>query len=1188
MSQADGYVRIVTQNDTTEAERSTEQLGDTIRESLDTTPADKMTDAIDDVRNGIDATGEAAVNAGDLIKANLVSDIIMNGIQQLGSALKDAAVHTVEVADGLDNSVNRIAAATNASADEMIRLKSIVEQIYGDNFGDGFDDIAESVSRIKQNIDDLDDADLVTVTESAYALRDVFGASIEESSRAARAIMQNFKVSAAEAFDYMARSAQNGLDYSGELLDSISEYSVQFKKFGFSLDDMFNIMEKGAESGAWKLDTVGDAIKELSIGAIDGSDSTKQGFDLVGLSVDDMAQKFGKGGEAARAAFTETVSALASMTDPIKQDAAGVALFGTMWEDLGKSVVLSMTDISDSAYDAAGAMEDIKDINYNSLSNSLNNVKRQIDLLIQPIGESLIPVLDEAADKIAEIAGNEELNKTATAVGNFISGTLSILMKNINAMASAITGITTAVIAFKTASMLSKVTASWQTAALQMTLLGNAQGAAGIKAAALRHELTAQEVVYSLLSGKLDIATAKTATLNTVMSMNPAGAIAAVVGVLATALTSYAITSSSAADSTDELNDTLNTLKDTTKDSIADGEAELIMIKKKADKYSELRSAVSLTSDEHEELARLAGDLQNVLGDETQVVNSLTGEYNDLSTAVDKYIEKRHKELLLSAYEDETKAALAQIQKNKQEADALSEELFDLTNWDETDSPEADGPAPKDSKRIEEIQNRLKEIKDANLEYQKVVDEYDSLSSSFFSSGSSLSDSASSNKVSSSGSSPANYLPDYWKKKSEDFKYWKDSYKFDFDMGRISAEEYYSTLAMLRDKYLENDSDGWRSVSVEIKKYYDQLSEDQQKAYDERLAAQKKADEEAANARKTAYNSEKSQLEFKLKTNQITEKKYYSELSKLRDKYLDKNSDEWRAAFLETYEYNQKIINANKDSLQQLLNDTSDSTLSALEKIVSARDSLTAKLTDFNKTFEKVSETIPETVAVKGDFTITTAEHDIETYKMGADSIEDNIKVIEDYGAMLDALKARGADESVLSSILDMDIEEGMKYGSELLKMSENAWDSYFDSLERLHKTAADISAKYYQSEVDSLKENFIGKLEKAMSGLGTDMYKVGADVAAEFIKGWNESLGTKDLTLNDLMRSVSAGTLSTAPTAARNMAASTPSAANEQAKLMLKSLKVPVYIGTSKIEEIVVDCINGQIIRTGKNILLT
>ena len=153
------------------------------------------------------------------------------------------------------------------------------------------------------------------------------------------------------------------------------------------------------------------------------------------------------------------------------------------------------------------------------------------------------------------------------------------------------------------------------------------------------------------------------------------------------------------------------------------------------------------------------------------------------------------------------------------------------------------------------------------------------------------------------------------------------------------------------------------------------------------MAAQKKAAEEAAAARKQAYTEEKSQLEFKLKTNQISEKKYYTELSKLRDKYLDKNSSEWRSAYLEIYEYNQKIVQANKDALEKLLSDTSDSTLTALEKITSVRDSLTAKLTDFNKTFEKVTETIPETIAVKGEFTITTAEHEEDVYKMGADSI---------------------------------------------------------------------------------------------------------------------------------------------------------------------------------------------------------
>ena len=146
-------------------------------------------------------------------------------------------------------------------------------------------------------------------------------------------------------------------------------------------------------------------------------------------------------------------------------------------------------------------------------------------------------------------------------------------------------------------------------------------------------------------------------------------------------------------------------------------------------------------------------------------------------------------------------------------------------------------------------------------------------------------------------------------------------------------------------------------------------------------------------------------------------------------------------------------------------------------------------------------------MAVKGDFTITTAEHDVETYKMGADSIEDNIKVLEEYGAMLDALKARGADESTLSSILNMDIEEGMEFGSKLLNMSDQAWNSYFDSLERLHRTAAEISAKYYQDEVNSLKENFVDKLRSAFDGMTSDMYQVGFDTAKAFVEGWNKQL---------------------------------------------------------------------------------
>lgn len=1232
MSQADGYVRIVTQNDVSEAQRSTEQLGDTIHDALDTTPANNMTQAVNAVRNateqlggsvqnsmdtapadnmtgaiggledGISNTGEAALKTGDIIKANLVSEAVTQGIQKLGDVLKSSASRTIEIADGLDSSVNKIAAATNASAEEVNKLRSIVEQIYGDNFGEGFEDIADSISKIKQNLGELDDKELVKVTESAYALKDVFDYDIAESSRAVKAMMENFGVSASEAYDYIARGAQNGLDYSGELLDNISEYSVQFKKMGLSASDMFTIFSNGAENGAWNLDKIGDSVKEMAIRVIDGSDTSKQGFEALGFEAGSMAEKFAAGGVSARVAFQEVIAALAEMNDPIAQNTAGINLMGTMWEDMGAEAILALGDISDSAFDCAGAMDTIKDVNYSSLNNSLENVQRQIDLLIQPIGESLIPVLDEAADSVAEIAKKGDLKEIAVNVGNFISGTLTLLLKNINLIASAVTGVTAAVIAFKTANVLTKVIASWQTAALQVTLLGNAQGAAAIKSAALKGELTAQEIVYAVLSGKLDVATAKQIALNTAMNMNPAGIIAVAVGLLATALTGFAISAGTAESAAKELNDAIDQMHDSVESSIADNEAEMSVLKDKVKRYDELRTAVSLTSDEQKELSTLAQELQSVLGDEVTVVDQLTGKYNDLTDAVDTYVQKKTASVKLSAYEQEAAEAYNIKRNAENKLKELNEKYGGLNSDDYFAKIKATATVFSDYGNTlaagQQFEADVKAAQKAIEEADKTIAEWQSLASESYKDGITASGSQTPAATSGKQAQPDNSLPDYWKKKSEDFKYWKESYKYDYDMGRISAEEYYATLASLRDEFLENDSDEWRSVNVEIKKYYDSLSEEQKKAYEKRLEEQKKADEEsqkaaeqaaaeAIAAQKAAYSEEKFQLEFKLKTNQITEKKYYSELAKLRDKYLDKNSAEWRSAFLETYEYNQKIIQANKDALEQLLNDASDTTLSALEKIVSARDSLTAKLTDFNKTFEKVTETIPETVAIKGDFTITTAEHDVETYQMGADSIEDNIKVLEEYGAMLDALKARGADESTLSSILNMDIEEGMEFGSKLLNMSDQAWNSYFDSLERLHKTAAEISAKYYQDEVNSLKENFVDKLRSAFDGMTSDMYQVGFDTAKAFVEGWNKQLGTEDLTLGDIAAAVSGGTLSTAPVAAQSMSAA-GTVLSGATKLMSQIVNVPVYIGTQKLADVMVDVTNGKIIQTGKNVLMT
>lgn len=1200
MSQADVYVRIVTQNDVSEAQRSTEQLGDTIQEALDTTPADNMTNAMGSLEDGISDTGDAALKTGDIIKANLVSEAVTQGIQKLGSALKAAASNAVSMA--MSNETAFAKASTLLSGDDLTKyFEGLIEM--SNRTGVAFTDLAESmysalsagvpqdnVLEFVENTVNLSKGgftqtataiDIVTTALNAYQME------MSEATHVQDVLIttQNLgKTTVDELASNMGKliPTANGVnvafDQLGAMYATVTANGVATAETTTYLNAMINELgasgstaEKAMQAATAGTDMAGKKFSEISAMGYDVTDVLKL--------MDEYAQSTGK-----------SLSDMFSSSEGAK--AANILLSNA---ESFKSNITAMIDSTGAAATAAETMMD-------TTAEKTQVAKNQIDNLTSAIAEQLLPAIGETAQSVSDALDSSGIKTVAETVGSFISGTLTLLLKNINLIASAVTGVTAAVIAFKTANVLTKVIASWQTAALQVTLLGNAQGAAAIKSAALKGELTAQEIVYAVLSGKLDVATAKQIALNTAMNMNPAGIIAVAVGLLATALTGFAISAGTAESAAKELNDAIDQMHDSVESSIADNEAEMSVLKDKVKRYDELRTAVSLTSDEQKELSTLAQELQSVLGDEVTVVDQLTGKYNDLTDAVDTYVQKKTASVKLSAYEQEAAEAYNIKRNAENKLKELNEKYGGLNSDDYFAKIKATATVFSDYGNTlaagQQFEADVKAAQKAIEEADKTIAEWQSLASESYKDGITASGSQTPAATSGKQAQPDNSLPDYWKKKSEDFKYWKESYKYDYDMGRISAEEYYATLASLRDEFLENDSDEWRSVNVEIKKYYDSLSEEQKKAYEKRLEEQKKADEEsqkaaeqaaaeAIAAQKAAYSEEKFQLEFKLKTNQITEKKYYSELAKLRDKYLDKNSAEWRSAFLETYEYNQKIIQANKDALEQLLNDASDTTLSALEKIVSARDSLTAKLTDFNKTFEKVTETIPETVAIKGDFTITTAEHDVETYQMGADSIEDNIKVLEEYGAMLDALKARGADESTLSSILNMDIEEGMEFGSKLLNMSDQAWNSYFDSLERLHKTAEEISAKYYQDEVNSLKENFVDKLRSAFDGMTSDMYQVGFDTAKAFVEGWNKQLGTEDLTLGDIATAVSGGTLSTAPVAAQSMSAA-GTVLSGATKLMSQIVNVPVYIGTQKLADIMVDATNGKIIQTGKNVLMT
>ena len=401
----------------------------------------KVLSAIVEIAGSVSPTLQKAVKGtcDKLDKVNLkavaVAAAAAAGAVAIGKAAVDAGKHLAGLGDEYNKAINDIAATTGAAGDVLTELGDVVKDVYGNNFGESMGDVASGVSEIYRQTGLTEEA-LAETTKAAYALSDTFGYDIPESARAAKAMMTNFGISGEEAMSLIAAGAQNGLDFSGELIDSINEYSVQFAKLGFTADDMFNIFQQGADSGAWNLDKVGDAIKEFSIRSIDASDTTRHAFSCLGFDANKMMATFGEGGEGASAAFQEVISALMDMDDEVWRDQIGVELFGTQWEDLGVGAMKALANMEGSAYDTGDAMAGIMDVKYNNMTDAIEAIRRQLEVSLLPLANAffraitkIIPAVQSGIERVIPVI-DKIVQKAAPLVDDIAAG-LAVALENL-------------------------------------------------------------------------------------------------------------------------------------------------------------------------------------------------------------------------------------------------------------------------------------------------------------------------------------------------------------------------------------------------------------------------------------------------------------------------------------------------------------------------------------------------------------------------------------------------------------------------------------------------------------------------------------------------------------------------------------------------------------------------------------
>lgn len=424
--------------------------------------------------------------------ANKASTVMTAGLAAMGTGAIAATKYLADLGGEWQTATNQVAASTGAAGKELEGLRDVMEDVYAANYGDSVADVGDAVAMVNRNMANLDQNGLTAATEGALALRDAFEYDVAESTRAAEAIRKNFGSSAEEAFSLIAAGAQNGLDYSGELIDTINEYSSQFAKLGFDADGMFNILQAGADGTAWNLDKVGDAIKEFSIRAIDGSDTTVEAFTSLGYNAEELMATFAAGGEGANDAFFDVLDTLMAVDDQVERDALGVALFGTQWEDLGVEAMEAMANASQAAYDTGDALEQINQVKYNDLDSALQGIGRQIEVALLPAADAMYqslmsnmpeisaaieevsPVVAEIAEDFADWAGGAisdglpvlvdgikdfadwagEAYEKAKPFLNFLwehKGTVLAIAAGLRILGPAIGAVTTAMNAFKTA-----------------------------------------------------------------------------------------------------------------------------------------------------------------------------------------------------------------------------------------------------------------------------------------------------------------------------------------------------------------------------------------------------------------------------------------------------------------------------------------------------------------------------------------------------------------------------------------------------------------------------------------------------------------------------------------------------------------------------------------------------------------
>ncbi|MFY2788447.1 phage tail tape measure protein [Rhodococcus sp. MALMAid1271] len=544
-----------------------------------TKAADNLADAERRAATATDDVADTAERAGGGFKSMFSG--VGDGTKKLAGLAAGLAGVSV-AADGMGKAMeqgqigSKLAASFGETAEEAKRYGQVAGDLYASGVGSSIDDISEAVSAVGGSFGSLDSMGagrLEELSAKASGFATIFDQDIAGSVQSASLLMTNgLAANADEAFDLMTRGMQEvSVEMRSELPEILNEYGTNFRALGFDGAESFNILIAASQNGGIALDKTGDALKEFTIRATDGSKATAEAYAAIGGDADLMANDVVVGGEQAQYALQETARKLLEMEDPAARAQNAIALFGSPLEDLSVDQIPAFLEgiagADDVMGDFNGALDGSIDVLNDNAGSSLETFKRGLEQNItNMIGDNVLPMLGDFTGALEEnegsaiaavvgmtglggaMAGFETAKGTFDSVKEGVLGVKDGLLEAKDTAASALDGLKTGASAVKdgfgTAKAAAGTAASSAKAAATSVAAGTAALAAntgawvanGIATARAGVAYVAQKVALVASTVATAAATGAQWLLNVALSANPIGLIIAAVAALVAGL----------------------------------------------------------------------------------------------------------------------------------------------------------------------------------------------------------------------------------------------------------------------------------------------------------------------------------------------------------------------------------------------------------------------------------------------------------------------------------------------------------------------------------------------------------------------------------------------------------------------------------------------------------------------------